>query len=154
MTSRNLRSATRFLFASSAAVLSIALPAQAAPSWSDITQQAGTFTKDVNVSTNTVTINQTSSRAVGYANNLSIRSGDTVNIVQGASGDLFVAKANARDGLPSAILGKLNANGNVMILDGNGVLFGKDAQINVGGIVASTGDVRNSECNGFKQIKI
>jgi len=44
---------------------------------------------------------------------------------------------------PSQILGKLSANGTVVILDPNGVLFGKDAAIDVGGIVASTGQLRN-----------
>lgn len=44
---------------------------------------------------------------------------------------------------PTQILGKLSANGTVVILDPNGVIFGKDAVIDVGGIVASTGHLRN-----------
>lgn len=44
---------------------------------------------------------------------------------------------------PTAIQGKLSANGTIVILDPNGVIFGKDAVIDVGGIVASTGRLRN-----------
>src|SRR5690606_28192186 len=39
---------------------------------------------------------------------------------------------------PSQILGGLEANGQVWLLNPNGVLFGKNAQVNVGGLVAST----------------
>lgn len=38
----------------------------------------------------------------------------------------------------SAILGKIDANGQVFLINPNGVIFGKDAQVNVGGLVAST----------------
>jgi filamentous hemagglutinin family protein len=39
---------------------------------------------------------------------------------------------------PSTLLGSLSANGQVYILNPNGVLFGAGAQVNVGGLVAST----------------
>ncbi|MGZ6236503.1 MAG: two-partner secretion domain-containing protein, partial [Syntrophales bacterium] len=39
---------------------------------------------------------------------------------------------------PSRILGSLSANGQVFILNPNGVIFGRDAQVNVGGLVASS----------------
>ncbi|MDN5939990.1 MAG: filamentous hemagglutinin N-terminal domain-containing protein, partial [Salinisphaera sp.] len=38
----------------------------------------------------------------------------------------------------SEILGQLSANGQVFLLNPNGVLFGRHAQVNVGGLVAST----------------
>ncbi len=38
----------------------------------------------------------------------------------------------------SEIYGKLNANGQVFLLNSNGILFGENAQVNVGGLVAST----------------
>ena len=45
----------------------------------------------------------------------------------------------------SQILGNLSANGQVFILNPNGVLFGQGAQVNVGGIVASTLGMRNAD---------
>jgi filamentous hemagglutinin family protein len=38
----------------------------------------------------------------------------------------------------SSILGKIDANGQVILINPNGVIVGKDAQVNVGGLVAST----------------
>ncbi|WP_338924959.1 YDG domain-containing protein (plasmid) [Pseudomonas silesiensis] len=38
----------------------------------------------------------------------------------------------------SSILGKIDANGQVFLINPNGVIFGKDSKVNVGGLVAST----------------
>lgn len=42
---------------------------------------------------------------------------------------------------PSQILGQLNANGRVFIVNPNGVLFGQTAQVNVGSLLATTLDI-------------
>lgn len=46
---------------------------------------------------------------------------------------------------PSSILGKLQADGKVFLVNPNGVLFGKEASVNVGGIIASTLDIANDD---------
>lgn len=46
---------------------------------------------------------------------------------------------------PTQILGSLRANGNVVVLDNNGVIFGADSRIDVGGIIVSTGDIDKAE---------
>ena len=48
-------------------------------------------------------------------------------------------------GQASQIMGALNANGQVYVINGAGVLFGKGAQVNVGGLVASTLDMSNGD---------
>ncbi len=63
----------------------------------------------------------------------------TVNFVQPGSSALAVNRILGST--PSAVLGKLNANGQVWLVNPNGVLFGPSARVNVGGIVASTLDV-------------
>jgi filamentous hemagglutinin family protein len=45
----------------------------------------------------------------------------------------------------SAILGRIDANGQVFLINPSGVIFGKDAQVNVGGIVASTLDISDED---------
>jgi filamentous hemagglutinin family protein len=45
----------------------------------------------------------------------------------------------------SAILGKIDANGQVFLINPNGVIFGKDAQVNVGGLVASTMNITDEK---------
>ena len=42
------------------------------------------------------------------------------------------------------ILGRLNANGQVWLINPNGILFGQGAQVNVGGLVASTLNMSDS----------
>lgn len=46
---------------------------------------------------------------------------------------------------PSSILGSLSSNGEVWLVNPNGVLFGADARIDVGALVASTLGVRNED---------
>lgn len=52
-----------------------------------------------------------------------------------------IAVNRVANGDPSQIMGRLSANGRVMILNPNGVVFGRGARIDVGGIVASTGSI-------------
>ena len=100
----------------------------------------GTFSTDLSIPA-TTTITQTSDRAIGVGN-LDIAAHQSVNIIQNNSGSLFVAKDNRND--PTVILGKLKANGGVMILDENGIMFGEGSIVDVGTLVASTGGVSNT----------
>jgi filamentous hemagglutinin family protein len=50
----------------------------------------------------------------------------------------------------SVIDGALNANGKVFIINSNGVLFGKGASVNVGGLVASTLDIADEDFRNDK----
>jgi filamentous hemagglutinin family protein len=45
----------------------------------------------------------------------------------------------------SAILGKIDANGQVFLINPNGVIFGKDAKVNVGGLIASTLEISDAD---------
>lgn len=110
--------------------------------WADVSAVTGSITKDLSVSqVNTIT--QHTDRTVATAGSGDILSNQTVNILQNNSGSLFVLKTTGKDQDGSQIQGALNANGRVMVLDRNGVFFGDSARIDVGGIVASTGDVDN-----------
>ncbi len=44
----------------------------------------------------------------------------------------------------SQILGRLEANGNLMIVNSNGVVFGAGSQVNVGGLIATSSDIDNT----------
>ncbi|WP_321872680.1 two-partner secretion domain-containing protein [Burkholderia ubonensis] len=45
----------------------------------------------------------------------------------------------------SAIQGKIDANGRVFLVNPNGIVFGSGAQVNVGGLVASTRNITNED---------
>ncbi len=84
----------------------------------------------------TLTITQTSDRMAADWQSFSIGQGHTVNFVQPGSHAVALNRVLGSD--VSVIQGALNANGQVFLVNPNGVLFTKDAQVNVGGIVAST----------------
>lgn len=63
----------------------------------------------------------------------------TVNFLQPGASSIAVNRVLSNT--PSDIYGHLNANGQVWLINPNGVLFGRSAQLNVGGLVASTLDV-------------
>ena len=46
---------------------------------------------------------------------------------------------------PSSILGTLSANGNVFLVNPNGILFGVGSSVNVGGLVASTRNISDGD---------
>lgn len=94
---------------------------------------------------NQLTINQASQRAILNWQSFNIANGSSVNFVQpGASA---IALNRIYDQNPSVIQGALNANGQVYLINGNGILFDKGAQINVHTLVASTLDISDDIFN-------
>jgi filamentous hemagglutinin family protein len=79
---------------------------------------------------------QNSSQALLNWKSFNVKQGETVNFVQPSKDALVVNRIDDTAG--SSILGHINANGQVWLINPNGVIFGKDAQINVGGLIAST----------------
>lgn len=53
----------------------------------------------------------------------------------------------------SIIDGSLSATGNVFVINPNGVLFGKNSSVDVGGLVASTANVTDEDMRNFTQGK-
>jgi filamentous hemagglutinin family protein len=113
-------------------------PAVSNDTWS-FTDEEGNITREV-IDETRVNITQNTSYYVGTSEHLDIPEGHSVNIDQASSNYLFVAKA-APDADPTFILGRLTADGRVIIIDRNGVFTGKDSVIDVAGIIMTTGDV-------------
>ncbi|HTN67480.1 MAG TPA: filamentous hemagglutinin N-terminal domain-containing protein [Burkholderiaceae bacterium] len=89
------------------------------------------------------TINQASQNAVLNWQSFSIGAGNSVNFVQPNSNAVALNRVLGAD--PSSILGSLSANGKVFLVNPNGILFGQGAQVNVGGLVASTLNISDSD---------
>ena len=120
--------------------------ALADPAWTGFTDTTGAATFDATSTVNTTNITQTTATFIGTSSNLDIDAGYTVNIDQVSSDSLFAAKA-APDANPTRILGNLNANGRVLIIDNGGVYFGADSRVDVNGIIATTGNISNEQIN-------
>ena len=91
---------------------------------------------------NTTTIRQDSSTLTLNWQSFNIASNQTVDFLQPGSSAIAVNRIFSST--PSEIYGHLNANGQVWLINPNGILFGQSAQVNVGGLVASTLDLDDS----------
>jgi filamentous hemagglutinin family protein len=90
----------------------------------------------------TTTIRQSSQTLSLNWQSFDIGSGQTVQFLQPGAGSIAVNRILGNTA--SEIDGHLEANGQVWLINPNGVLFGRDAQVNVGGLVASTLSVDES----------
>ena len=92
---------------------------------------------------NTLTVNQGSDRAILEWQSFNIGKDAAVHFNQNSASS--VALNRVTGGTRSEIYGSLTANGQVYLVNSAGVLFGNTAQVDVGGIVASTLDITNDD---------
>jgi filamentous hemagglutinin family protein len=100
-----------------------------------------------NVTDSQLTVTQTGSRAVIDWQSFNINTGKTVHFAQDGTTAAVLNRVPAGAGL-SEIYGTLTANGMVLLMNPNGVLFGSGAQINVGSLIATTGIVNQTGFTG------
>ncbi|MGE0388167.1 MAG: filamentous hemagglutinin N-terminal domain-containing protein [Gammaproteobacteria bacterium] len=91
----------------------------------------------------TTLIDQASPQAILQWQQFSVGSQEYVQFRQ--PGSQAIALNRVVGGQPSEILGRLQANGRVFLVNTNGVLFGHGAQVDVGALVASTLDIRDDD---------
>ncbi|TCB71333.1 filamentous hemagglutinin N-terminal domain-containing protein [Acinetobacter sp. ANC 4216] len=106
-------------------------------------QQVMSGSADFTQTGNTLNINQHTQNLSTHWNTFNIGSHATVNFNQ--QNQSSVALNRVLDNNASQIMGRLNANGQVFLINPNGVIFSKTAQVNVGGIVASTLDLQEHD---------
>jgi filamentous hemagglutinin family protein len=98
---------------------------------------------------NTETITQTTGNAVIDWSSFNIGGNQKTKIVDPSSSSLTVNRVH--DMNPSQILGTLLSNGNVVLINPNGVFFGQGSTVDVNGIVATSSNVSNANVmNGGK----
>ncbi|MGP6270638.1 GLUG motif-containing protein [Pseudomonas paraeruginosa] len=90
-----------------------------------------------------LTIDQQSQKLIAQWNGFDIAGDESVRFNQPNSNAVALNRVVGTNG--SQILGKLDANGKVFLVNPNGVVFGKTAQVNVGGLVASTLDISDKD---------
>src|SRR5215471_7171305 len=91
-----------------------------------------------------VTVNQSTERAIINWNTFNIGAGETTRFNQPDASAVVLNRVTGGLG-PSQIFGTLSANGNVFVINRDGILFGPSAVINTGGFLATTSDIKNSD---------
>ncbi|MBU2886037.1 filamentous hemagglutinin N-terminal domain-containing protein, partial [Gilvimarinus agarilyticus] len=96
---------------------------------------------------NITDINQHSQNTTIVWDSFDIDASEIVNFLQPNDTSIALNRVFSADG--TQINGQLNANGRVFVMDANGVLFGQNASVNVGSLVASTLDVSHTDYTHF-----
>ncbi|WP_315338321.1 filamentous hemagglutinin N-terminal domain-containing protein [Pseudomonas grimontii] len=118
--------------------LVMATSAAAAPVNPVIVNGQVTFTQNGN----TLTVTNSPNAIINWSS-FSIAQGELVRFLQQSSNSSVLNRITGQD--PSVILGTLQSNGRVFLINPNGIVFGAGAQINVGGLVASSLAISNAD---------
>lgn len=91
----------------------------------------------------TLDIHQSTDKAIINWQSFSIGQHESVRFAQPSVNSIALNRVIGVD--PSVILGQLQANGRIFLINPNGILFGAGAQINVGGLLATTFQIRDED---------
>lgn len=92
---------------------------------------------------NAMTVQQGSGKAIINWGSFNIGKDASVQFQQHQNTDIALNRVIGSDG--SQILGQLTANGQVWLVNPNGIVFGQGARVNVGGLVASTLNITDQD---------
>ncbi|WP_448164914.1 two-partner secretion domain-containing protein [Burkholderia cepacia] len=91
----------------------------------------------------TMSINQHTDKLITNWQDFSVGGGERVSFKQPTNQSIALNRVIGANG--SQIHGQLDANGRVFLVNPNGVMFGAGAQVNVGGLVASTQNLSDAD---------
>jgi filamentous hemagglutinin family protein len=122
-----------------AGVPAYAIDSGALPTGGQITAGAGT----IGASGASMTVNQSSQQMIANWSSFNIGKDASVQFIQ--PNVSATALNHIADQNPTQILGSLSANGKVFLINQSGIIFGKNARVDVGALVASSLDLRDSD---------
>jgi len=98
-----------------------------------------------------MTVRQNSENMIADWNSFNIGSSASVEFVQPGSDATALNRIHSES--PSRIEGQLSSNGRVFLLNSSGIIIGQDAQVNVGGLLATSLEMADDEfLNGHYQL--
>ena len=115
----------------------------ALPTNGQVVAGSATIAQSTTGNTATLNINQSSQRAVINWSSFNVGTNATVNFNQPNAQAVTLNRVTG--GSASVINGAINANGQVVLVNANGVTFGKGAQVDAASVTASTLDISNQE---------
>ena len=95
-----------------------------------------------NTSPTQLDIVQKTNRAVIDWQSFDIAVGERTNFQQPSAASMTLNRVHAAD--PSTIAGQLNANGSLVLINPNGVVFSRGSQVNVNSLIATPTDISNA----------
>jgi len=124
----------------SGAIISLlSSPGLAAPAGGQVTAGIATISQ----SGSSTTINQSSAKAAIDWARFSVAPNESVRFNQPNANSITLNRVTGTE--RSAVIGSISANGQVFIINPNGVLFGAGSQVNVGSLTASTLTMENAD---------
>ncbi len=121
-------------------IFGTALHAQQLPTGGSVVSGSATIH---NTSASQQLITQGSDKAIINWQGFSIGQGSSVQFAQPGAGSVVLNRVIGND--PSSIFGSLSANGQVFLVNPQGIYFSPGASLDVGGLVASTLNIRNED---------
>ncbi len=112
--------------------------AQAAPTSPQVVAGQATFSQQGNVFSITNTPG-----AIIHWQSFNVNAGEVTRFIQQSGDSAVLNRIVGQD--PSRILGALQSNGKVFLINPNGIVFGQGARVDVGGLVASTLNISDSD---------
>ena len=109
---------------------------QAAPQGAQVVSGEAVVKQSTQAGQSQTTITQSSNKATLNWQQFNVAPGESVKYVQPSSSSVTVNRISDPNG--SRILGQISANGQVWLINPAGVYIGPGAQVNVGGLLAST----------------
>ncbi|MBF0447798.1 MAG: filamentous hemagglutinin N-terminal domain-containing protein [Magnetococcales bacterium] len=94
-------------------------------------------------SPNRMDVVQTSQNGIINWQSLNIEAGELLKFTQPSASSYTLNRVTGGD--VSYIFGGIQANGNLFLINSNGILFGPNAQIDVGGLLATTADISDAD---------
>ena len=91
----------------------------------------------------TLTIQQNSDKLITNWSSFNIDKDHTVKFIQPQSTSSALNRVKSND--PTYIYGNLTANGNVILINPNGVIFKDGSKVDVGSIIASSLNMKNND---------
>ncbi|WP_454918480.1 beta strand repeat-containing protein [Xanthobacter sediminis] len=122
-----------------AALLAFHKPAAAGPEGGKVISGAAAISRNGTVTS----IDQSSNKAIINWQSFSVGRQESVNFNQPNASSVTLNRVTGNES--SVIRGAINANGQVFLVNSNGILFTSTSQVNVGGLVASTLDISNQD---------
>ena len=113
------------------------------PTGGTVAHGTATISKSAAEHAASMTVTQTSQRAVVNWESFDLGHSATLNFVQPNSQAVTLNRVNG--GNPSQIFGQINANGQIFITNANGVYFAPTASVDVGALVATTHSISDSK---------